>query len=348
MRAAFIDAKQTLASSEVDTPNRPPGRCASGSTTSGSAGPTCTTTSRAPTARTSCANPSSPVTRSRGGRPGPAGAGPPARPSRFTRRRSARRHRPCRTPRTCGQTGPTWAAHPPGRTPRAGWPSTCWSIATWSASSRGPARAPRRARGAARRGAARAVPCGRRLGRARARHRLRPDRPARRRGGDRRGARPSRPRPTCSRARSSGPRALGADRDRRRVGRGRWPRRLLRRGARMLRRRGIHLGGPRRGASARGRRAGGDGAGRGATGQSRPVHLEGGDASSGRSASTTRSTRRRPARPRVPRSSSVITHVLPADDAEGAFAVARDSERSGKVVVAVWPGDTPAAGAQSL
>ncbi|GAA3004047.1 zinc-binding dehydrogenase [Microbacterium aurantiacum] len=51
---------------------------------------------------------------------------------------------------------------------------------------------------------------------------------------------------------------------------------------------------------------------------------------------------------RRPEIEQVITHVLPADDAEGAFAVARDSERSGKVVVAVWPGDTPAAGAQSL
>jgi L-idonate 5-dehydrogenase len=34
---------------------------------------------------------------------------------------------------------------------------------------------------------------------------------------------------------------------------------------------------------------------------------------------------------------SVITHVLPADQAVDAFAAAKDSEASGKVVVALWP-----------
>jgi L-idonate 5-dehydrogenase len=33
---------------------------------------------------------------------------------------------------------------------------------------------------------------------------------------------------------------------------------------------------------------------------------------------------------------SIITHVVPADRAEEAFDLARDSERSGKVVVSLW------------
>jgi L-idonate 5-dehydrogenase len=36
---------------------------------------------------------------------------------------------------------------------------------------------------------------------------------------------------------------------------------------------------------------------------------------------------------------SVITHVVPADQAVDAFAAAKDSEASGKVVVALWPTD---------
>jgi len=39
---------------------------------------------------------------------------------------------------------------------------------------------------------------------------------------------------------------------------------------------------------------------------------------------------------------SVITHVLPAEQAVEAFATAKDSEASGKVIVALWPdGDIP-------
>jgi len=33
----------------------------------------------------------------------------------------------------------------------------------------------------------------------------------------------------------------------------------------------------------------------------------------------------------------VVTHVIPADDVVQAFATARDSRASGKVVVEVWP-----------
>ncbi|UYG00888.1 L-idonate 5-dehydrogenase [Halomonas sp. GD1P12] len=33
----------------------------------------------------------------------------------------------------------------------------------------------------------------------------------------------------------------------------------------------------------------------------------------------------------------VITHVLPASDAQNAFAIAKDSERSGKVLIELWP-----------
>jgi L-idonate 5-dehydrogenase len=33
---------------------------------------------------------------------------------------------------------------------------------------------------------------------------------------------------------------------------------------------------------------------------------------------------------------TVITHVVPADDAETAFAAAKDSETSGKVLVDLW------------
>jgi len=40
---------------------------------------------------------------------------------------------------------------------------------------------------------------------------------------------------------------------------------------------------------------------------------------------------------REPAIEAVITHVVDADDAESAFAVAKDSQASGKVVVAVWP-----------
>jgi len=39
---------------------------------------------------------------------------------------------------------------------------------------------------------------------------------------------------------------------------------------------------------------------------------------------------------------SVITHVVPADQAVDAFSAAKDSDASGKVVVALWPdGTTP-------
>jgi L-idonate 5-dehydrogenase len=37
-----------------------------------------------------------------------------------------------------------------------------------------------------------------------------------------------------------------------------------------------------------------------------------------------------------PELSRIITHVVPADRALEAFDVARDSERSGKVVVSLW------------
>ena len=43
-----------------------------------------------------------------------------------------------------------------------------------------------------------------------------------------------------------------------------------------------------------------------------------------------------------PEIAGVITHVLPAEQAAEAFAVARDSSKSGKVVVSLWtaaPGD---------
>ena len=56
----------------------------------------------------------------------------------------------------------------------------------------------------------------------------------------------------------------------------------------------------------------------------------------GRSASTTRSTRRwRSSTPHRP-IDEVITHTLPAGRALEAFATARDSERSGKVLVSLW------------
>ncbi|MCP1326213.1 L-idonate 5-dehydrogenase, partial [Halomonas sp. 707D4] len=32
----------------------------------------------------------------------------------------------------------------------------------------------------------------------------------------------------------------------------------------------------------------------------------------------------------------VITHVLPASDAQNAFAIAKDSEASGKVLISLW------------
>lgn len=51
---------------------------------------------------------------------------------------------------------------------------------------------------------------------------------------------------------------------------------------------------------------------------------------------------------RRPEIERVITHVISADDAVAAFDVAKDSERSGKVVVAVWPEADEAAPAQSL
>ncbi|MDN5569646.1 MAG: L-idonate 5-dehydrogenase [Propionibacteriaceae bacterium] len=38
-----------------------------------------------------------------------------------------------------------------------------------------------------------------------------------------------------------------------------------------------------------------------------------------------------------PGMAAIITHVISADDAERAFAVARDSQASGKVLVALWP-----------
>lgn len=40
---------------------------------------------------------------------------------------------------------------------------------------------------------------------------------------------------------------------------------------------------------------------------------------------------------REPDIEQVVTHVLPADDLEGAFALAKDSRASGKVVIEVWP-----------
>ncbi|RUR53233.1 L-idonate 5-dehydrogenase [Vreelandella populi] len=38
-----------------------------------------------------------------------------------------------------------------------------------------------------------------------------------------------------------------------------------------------------------------------------------------------------------PRFDDIITHVLPASDAQNAFAIAKDSETSGKVLIELWP-----------